>query len=555
MSDSSKQTLPALGFLMGDEEEARLAAEIHRVVGAIQEGDISIRADLDAFVGREREILRGINRIIDAMAIPIQLAATRLETMNEGDVPEEISEELLGEFAILRDNLNGCIRAMREVPEMEEEPYPEPIEKENMPMNDMHLEAGIPEDDDMPEGETSVEMEMADSDVEMEDAVEELPHASPEPQASTGRELDMLEADETIHRLLEYHNQEMARLGQILNRLSDGDLSEIYEAEEPDESTVTAYDLFHEVGQSLNRVVQDMRETLLLIEDSAEKLTARNDAASEAKADQAKRSHAQGDLEERLAEAHMAMYTQAEHCSEAVDQVDELLQAIEDSGQYADQQNRASIEPLQNLRGRLQKMSRNIRELDKIFHKNAILSMNAAMEAERSASGNNLFQRMADELERGSRRGEELANILGEHADEALNTIESLGNIQANLVAAHSEVRINERNARSANAGARAALSENAEWALEADTILDAIQQARQEALEALQANDRDGVQAILKDMQGLLNRFRLESGNGKHPALAVEADHQPESSRLLQRKGPQGYLGAPRKNIRQSER
>jgi len=86
--------------------------EINTVSAAIQNGRLDIRGHSANFKSGWRELLQGVNDLIDAFAIPISMTAEAVNMIASGIVPGEITDEYQGDFNVIRDNINLCIRAV-----------------------------------------------------------------------------------------------------------------------------------------------------------------------------------------------------------------------------------------------------------------------------------------------------------------------------------------------------------------------------------------------------------------------------------------------------------
>ncbi len=99
-----------------------LGGDIHNLLKAIdglsqavQEGKLNVRGDIEIFGGGWRELIVGVNKIIDAFGTPIHVTAGYLGRISRGDIPNKITEEYKGDFNEIKNNLNTLIDAMHEV--------------------------------------------------------------------------------------------------------------------------------------------------------------------------------------------------------------------------------------------------------------------------------------------------------------------------------------------------------------------------------------------------------------------------------------------------------
>jgi methyl-accepting chemotaxis protein len=90
----------------------RLAADADLLSKAAIEGKLATRADATRHSGEFRAIVDGVNRTLDAVVDPLQLAATYVDRIAKGDLPPKITALHAGDFAALEGNLNRCIDAI-----------------------------------------------------------------------------------------------------------------------------------------------------------------------------------------------------------------------------------------------------------------------------------------------------------------------------------------------------------------------------------------------------------------------------------------------------------
>jgi len=76
---------------------------------AIQEGRLDTRGNADTFGGSWRELVVGVNNVIEAFMEPIDMTATYIDKISEGEIPKKITGESEGDFNKIRNNLNMLI--------------------------------------------------------------------------------------------------------------------------------------------------------------------------------------------------------------------------------------------------------------------------------------------------------------------------------------------------------------------------------------------------------------------------------------------------------------
>ncbi|MDM8523472.1 methyl-accepting chemotaxis protein [Desulfococcaceae bacterium HSG8] len=76
---------------------------------AVQEGRLDTRGNVEAFAGSWQKLVVGVNAVIEAFVVPFNATAVYLDRLSQGDIPEPISEEYMGDFNNIKNNLNTMI--------------------------------------------------------------------------------------------------------------------------------------------------------------------------------------------------------------------------------------------------------------------------------------------------------------------------------------------------------------------------------------------------------------------------------------------------------------
>ena len=95
--------------------------ELDELIRSIQEGKLSIRGHADDFTGRWRELVVGVNLVIDAFVTRIVTTSSALDRLSRGDVPEKVTAEYHGDFNTIKNHLNLLIDVTQETTHIAEE--------------------------------------------------------------------------------------------------------------------------------------------------------------------------------------------------------------------------------------------------------------------------------------------------------------------------------------------------------------------------------------------------------------------------------------------------
>jgi methyl-accepting chemotaxis protein len=87
----------------------KVAAELDRVVQALEAGRLETRCDPEIAGGEKRQSMTAVNRIVDTLVAPLNAVGASLEKIGKGVIPPKITEAWRGGFDTLKNSLNSCI--------------------------------------------------------------------------------------------------------------------------------------------------------------------------------------------------------------------------------------------------------------------------------------------------------------------------------------------------------------------------------------------------------------------------------------------------------------
>ncbi len=79
---------------------------------AAEEGKLDTRADASKHQGEYKVVIEGINKTLDSVIGPLNVAAEYVDRISKGDIPARITDNYNGDFNEIKNNLNNCIDAV-----------------------------------------------------------------------------------------------------------------------------------------------------------------------------------------------------------------------------------------------------------------------------------------------------------------------------------------------------------------------------------------------------------------------------------------------------------
>ena len=102
----------ALEYVTDITNEVGVTEEVLNLAAAAVKGQLDVRADEARFTGNNQEIMAAVNKTLDAVIDPLNVAAEYVDRISKGDIPEKITDEYHGDFNEIKNNLNQCIDAV-----------------------------------------------------------------------------------------------------------------------------------------------------------------------------------------------------------------------------------------------------------------------------------------------------------------------------------------------------------------------------------------------------------------------------------------------------------
>ena len=99
----------------------RVVKQINSLTEAVRQGTLQTRGDASAFAGDWAGLVGGINDLIEAFVMPIDVTASHIASISKGDIPPKIIDTYNGDFNEIKNNLNVLIDAMNEVTRVSQE--------------------------------------------------------------------------------------------------------------------------------------------------------------------------------------------------------------------------------------------------------------------------------------------------------------------------------------------------------------------------------------------------------------------------------------------------
>ena len=115
IKDENGNVVAGLEYVLDISKEMEITNGVLELAEATVQGKLDKRADVEKFEGNYRRIIQGVNDLIDAFVVPINITAEYIDRISKGDIPEKITDKYNGDFNEIKNNLNMLIDAMNEI--------------------------------------------------------------------------------------------------------------------------------------------------------------------------------------------------------------------------------------------------------------------------------------------------------------------------------------------------------------------------------------------------------------------------------------------------------
>ncbi|MDM8549216.1 methyl-accepting chemotaxis protein [Desulfobacterales bacterium HSG2] len=224
------------------------------LIHSVQEGRLDNRGNAEAFKGSWRELIFGVNDVIDAFVTPIHKTATYIDRISRGDIPEKITDEYKGDFNEFKNNINTLITNLSGTAQM----------AEKIANGDLSAEVNILSEEDtlgksLAMMVSNIRMIIADINQLTSEAMEGHLDVRGDSEKFGGDYAKIIRGiNDTLDAVIGPLNVAAA----YMDRISEGDF--------PDEITDAYKGDFNEIKNNINMLISNLRGTVQVAEKIAD---------------------------------------------------------------------------------------------------------------------------------------------------------------------------------------------------------------------------------------------------------------------------------------------
>ena len=385
--------------------------EMNRLIQAVQDGRLDTRGSTEAFAGGWRELVVGVNTVIDAFVTPINVTAEYLERIAKGDVPEKITEESRGDFNEIKNNLNLLIDNISSVLQ----------ETNGLIQAVQNGKLNVRGNAEVYSGDWR----------ELVVGVDNVINAFVKPLTMTAESLDRIAKGDVPDTITEDYKGDFNEIKNNLNMLIDAmhDITRLAEEMAEGNLTVDVKERSSQdtLMQALNTMVQRLREVALTVKSAADNVASASQGMSSGS-----EQMSQGATEQAAAaeEASTSMEQMAANIRQNTDNALQTEKIAVKSAMDAQEGGKVVAETVTAM----QEITKRIMVIEEIARQTHMLSLNATIEAAKAQEYGKGFGVVASEVRALAARSQTAAVDINQVASDSIAVAEKAGAMLTKLV-------------------------------------------------------------------------------------------------------------------------
>jgi methyl-accepting chemotaxis protein len=521
IKNNLNQCIDAVNALVGD---------ANMLVEAAVEGKLDTRADATKHGGDFGKVVEGVNKTLDAVIGPLNVAAEYVDRISKGDIPEKITDEYNGDFNEIKNNLNQCIDAVNAL-----------VGDANM-----LVEAAV-------EGklDTRADATKHGGDFgKIVEGVNKTLDAVIGPLKVAAEYVDRISKGDVPEKITDEYNGDFNEIKNNLNmlidslnmitttaeKMADGDLA----------VSVQARSDRDELMKALAKMVANLNNVLGQVNVAGEQIASGSQQVADSSQSLSQGATEQASSLEEITSSMNEMGSQTKQNAENATQANQLATQARDAAEKGNDQMKEMVGAMSEINESSQNISRIIKVIDEIAFQTNLLALNAAVEAARAGKHGKGFAVVAEEVRNLAARSAKAAKETAELIEGSVKKVEDGTGIANKTAEALAEIVDGVGKATDLVGEIAAASNEQAQGIAQVNQGLGQIDQVTQQntanAEESSSASEELSSQAV--QLREMLTQFKLAQGHtGGQPGSRMVS----ETRRNIAETGRQATADAPK--------
>ena len=363
-----------------------LVADANMLSVAAVEGKLATRADATKHGGDFRKIVEGVNKTLDSVIGPLNVAAEYVDRISKGDIPPKITDKYNGDFNAIKNNLNQCVEAVN----------------------------GL----------------VTESSMLSKAAVEGRLQTRGRADKFEGGYRDIVQGvNDTLDAVLKPINE----AAECLKEMSNGNLNV---------QMAGSYQGDHAIiKDALNGTIEAMNEILGQVSVAVEQVSAGSREIATSSQALSQGATESASAVEEISASMQEMGSQTNQNAENATQANQLAVLARDKAERGNQQMANMVKAMGDINQSANNISKIIKVIDEIAFQTNLLALNAAVEAARAGKHGKGFTVVAEEVRNLAQRSAKAAKETTEMIEDSIKRTDAGTSIAENTSKALGEIQ------------------------------------------------------------------------------------------------------------------
>jgi len=346
-----------------------LLTEADMLVKAAIDGKLATRGDAQKINPEFRGIVVGVNKTLDAVIGPLNVAAEYVDNISRGIIPAKITDNYNGDFNTIKNNLNRCIDAV------------------NMMVGDADMLA------------------KAAFEGKLKTRADGTKHSGDFAKVVNG-------VNKTLDLVLEPINEAADVLAKVAEKSMKARVTGTYQGD------------LNIIKNNLNRAVENLDQALGQVAESVEQVSSASNQISSGSQSLAQGSNQQASSLEEISSSLEEMSAMVKQNMENANQANILANNAKGQAEKGNDSMQKMAAAIDKIKASADQTAKIIKTIDEIAFQTNLLALNAAVEAARAGEAGKGFAVVAEEVRNLAMRSAEAAKNTASLIDESQKNAE-----------------------------------------------------------------------------------------------------------------------------------
>ncbi|MGH4138685.1 methyl-accepting chemotaxis protein [Clostridium sp.] len=484
----------------------KLALETEMLTKTTVEGKLDTRGNGDAFKGGYKEIVVGVNKLIDAFVGPINVTAEYVDRISKGDIPPRITDTYNGDFNEIKNNLNSCIDSINLLVSDASNLVEAAVAGKLSTRADASKHSG--DYKKIVQGVNNTLDAVIEPVKEASAVLAQMANGNLKVKVKGDYKGDHADIKNALNDTIDSLSSYVTEISEVLDEMSNSNLKLSINNEYKGD--------FAQIKDALNLIIQSFNEVFTEINNAADQVSAGSNQVSDGSQALSQGTTEQASSIEELTASITEVAAQTKQNAVNASQANELALNAKEGAALGNSHMKEMLKSMEEINESSSSISKIIKVIDDIAFQTNMLALNAAVEAARAGQHGKGFAVVAEEVRNLAARSAKAAKETTDLVEGSMKKVEIGTKIANNTAESLDQIVVGVSKAATLVGEIAAASNEQATAIYQInkgiEQVSDVVQTNSATAEQSAAASEELSSQAsMLKNMVG---KFRLKRGS-----------------------------------------